>query len=82
MTTQDNDRTETARRHDDRDLIENADKMPGGAGSSGGTLARDIGSRDDAVRTLDPSAGTTRVENKDKVQPVIPTRADNEGANG
>jgi hypothetical protein len=75
-----NDRAETAHRHDDRDLIENAEDAPGGAGTSGGGIARDVASRDEAKRAIDPDAGVTGVQKSDKVQPFIPTRSDHEGA--
>lgn len=78
MTDTSNDRTETARRHDDRDLIENAEDAPG----FGGTSGHNIGSQDDLKRALDPDAGVTNPGKSDKVQPNIPTRTDNDGANG
>jgi len=76
-----NDRAETARRHDDRDIIENMEGAPGGSDMSGGRVAQDVGSRDELNRLVDPD-GSTSVRGSDKVQPNIPTRADNEGANG
>lgn len=75
-----NDRAETAHRHDDRDLIENAEDAPSGAGTSGGRIAGDVGTRDEEKRVTDPEGGVTGVEKSDKVQPVIPTRSDHEGA--
>lgn len=38
-------RTTSARDHDDRDLIEEAGEEPTFAGSAGGNLQRDVGSR-------------------------------------
>ncbi|MCC2979547.1 MULTISPECIES: hypothetical protein [unclassified Sphingomonas] len=55
-----NPRTTTARDHDDKDVIEGM--IPGGeaqTGTSGGALARDVGSRDDMHQVDDPD-GTTR----------------------
>ncbi|WP_294395330.1 hypothetical protein [uncultured Sphingomonas sp.] len=75
-------RTDEARRTDDHDLIEGAERAPSAQGTSGGTVAADIASRDEEKRALDPDAGITNVQKSDTVQPAIPTRADNEGANG
>lgn len=80
MTDTRNDRAETAHRHDDRDLIENAEDAPSGAGTAGGRIARDVGSRDEEKRATDPEGGVTDVQKSDKVQPFIPTRSDHEGA--
>jgi len=80
MTDARNDRAETARRHDDRDLIEAAEDAPSAAGTAGGRIQRDVGSRDEEKRIDDPEGGVTGVEKGDKVQPFIPTRSDHEGA--
>lgn len=76
------DRTDEARRTDDHDLIEGAEGAPSAQGRSGGNIATDVGTRDEERRATDPDAGITDVTKADKVQPFIPTRADNEGANG
>jgi hypothetical protein len=76
------DRTDEARRTDDHELIDEATRAPSQQGASGGSVAVDVGSRDEERRATDPDAGITNVHKSDKVQPVIPTRADNEGANG
>ena len=58
----DNPRTETARDHDDTDLIEGMiSEGDATAGSSGGQLARDIGSRDDLTRAIDDPEAHERV---------------------
>lgn len=75
----DNDRTETARRHDDSEMIEDAIAAPSGATRSGGTLAQDVGTRDEE-RQVTEDTGITRVEKRDKLQPNPGQRSDNEGA--
>lgn len=60
-------RTDTARAHDDRDLIEGQDSEPGAVfTTAGGALARDIGSRDDASVIDDPD-GTTRATKQNDI---------------
>ena len=51
MTT---DRTDTARAHDDHELIDAATKAPSGAGSAGGNLQRDVASQTELDRVDDP----------------------------
>lgn len=65
---------------DDRDLMDDA-PTPSHQGSSGGTLATDIGAQDEERTALGGDPEPTRVTGADKVQPNIPTRADNEGQN-
>jgi len=72
-------RTDEARAHDDHELIEGAERAPSQGGRSGGIHA-DIGTRDDLNAVTDPD-GRTGTHKSDKVQPFIPTRADNDGAN-
>ncbi len=50
-------------------------------GSSGGSIATDVGSRDEMKRETEGDAGITRVTKQDKIQPETGTRSDNEGAN-
>ncbi|SEK29315.1 hypothetical protein SAMN05216382_0129 [Sphingomonas palmae] len=60
-------RTDTARDHDDKDLIEGM--IPAGeaqTGTSGGALARDIGSQADMKTVTDPD-GTTRATKQDDI---------------
>jgi len=49
-------RTESAREHDDSDIIESAEPGPSFAGSSGGNMARDIASEVELARVQDPEA--------------------------
>ncbi len=61
-------RTETARDNDDTDLIEGM--IPAGdavAGSSGGRLAQDVGSKDDLTRAIDDPEAHERVTKQDDV---------------
>jgi hypothetical protein len=59
-------RTDTAREHDDSDLIENQPGDPDAvAESAGGDLARDVGSRDDMTSIADPD-GSSRVTSQDE----------------
>ncbi|HVL77936.1 MAG TPA: hypothetical protein VM346_01480 [Sphingomicrobium sp.] len=51
-----NDRTETAREHDDSDLIEGAERAPSHQDSSGGNLARDVATQATQERVSDPEA--------------------------
>lgn len=53
---------------------------PSQSGSGGGTLARDVGARDEEKSALGGDPEPTRVEKKDKVQPDTNTRSDHEGA--
>jgi hypothetical protein len=59
-------RTESAREHDDSDIIEAADDAPSQGGVSGGNLQRDIGSRDEEDQSAGDAGGVTRVQGKDK----------------
>ncbi|PTQ08540.1 hypothetical protein CLG96_15160 [Sphingomonas oleivorans] len=77
---QDKDRTETARRHDDSKLIEGTEPAPSVIGRSGGTIAADVGTRDELKRALDESAGLTNVQKHDEKPNMRPTRSDHEGA--
>lgn len=64
----DNSRTETARDHDDSDLIEGM--MPKGdsvIGSSGGNLARDVGTDADLTRAVDDPEALDRVTKQDDI---------------
>lgn len=61
-----NPRTETARRSDDKDLLENQEDAPSFGGASGGELQRDIGSRAEMQREDVGEPGVTRVRDKDK----------------
>ena len=72
-----NPRTESARAHDDTDLIEGM--IPAGdavAGSAGGRLQTDIGSQDDLDHSIQDPGGTTRPENADDMANDQSYRAD------
>ena len=75
-------RTDEARAHDDHELIEGAERAPSAQGRSGGRTATDVGTRDEEKQAAGGDTGATNVHKSDKVQPFIPTRADNDGANG
>lgn len=77
-----NDRTDDARAHDDHELIDEAERAPSAQGRGGGTIAADVGTRDEEKTGTGGDGGVTDVEKHDKQQPFIPTRADNDGANG
>ena len=62
----DNSRTDSARRHDDSDIIDNMEDAPAQGGVSGGNLQRDIGSRAEEQHDVDGKPGVTRVGAKDK----------------
>jgi hypothetical protein len=62
----DNRRTESAREHDDSDIIDNAEQAPGQAGSLGGNLQRDVATRAALDRVRDPEAHEG-VEKDDKI---------------
>ena len=51
-------------------------------GSSGGSLATDIGTQDELKREIEGDTGITRVTKEDKVQPDTGTRSDHAGASG
>ena len=79
---EDNDRTADARAHDDHELIDQAERAPSQQGSNGGNVATDVATRDEEKTATGGDGGVTNVHKSDKVQPFIPTRADNDGANG
>lgn len=60
------DRTDTARTHDDSDIIDAAEDAPSGVGRAGGNLQRDVGTRDDLGSVDDPEGGT-RVTKEDDI---------------
>lgn len=51
-------RTESARAHDDSDLINNVEDAPSGQTRSGGNLQRDIATQAELARVDDPDART------------------------
>ena len=60
------DRTETARRTDDKDITEAMVDGPAFSGSKGGNLQRDIGARDELKEEVGEGDGVTRVRDSDK----------------
>jgi hypothetical protein len=59
------ERADTARRHDDSDIIERMEEAPSQSGASGHNLSRDIGTRDELKQEV--GEGTvTRVRDSDK----------------
>jgi hypothetical protein len=70
-------RTESARDHDDSELIENIEPAPGFSTSSGTPMARDIASEAELTEVSEPDA-TTRVRKGHAIehaQEVRPDRA-------
>ncbi len=59
------ERAETAKRHDDSDLIEGMEEAPSFSGSSGHNISRDIGTRDELAQEVG-DGGVTRVRDSDK----------------
>lgn len=60
MTDRSKQRAETAKRHDDSDIIDAADEQatPEAEGTAGGNMARAVGTRDEAKRVEQPEAST------------------------
>lgn len=70
----------SGRERDDSDLRDEP-ATPAQSGASGGSLAAEIGSRDEEKSALGEDPEPTRATKHDKVQPRIPTRSDHDGAN-
>ena len=64
--TEDNNRTDAARRHDDHEMIESIEPTPSQAGRSGGTLQRDIATQAEEEHFVDGKTGVTRVRKEDE----------------
>lgn len=64
---------------DDSDLRDRV-ATPSQSDRGGGSLATDIGSRDEEKSALGGDPEPTRATKQNKVQPNIPTRSDHEGA--
>jgi hypothetical protein len=60
-----NERAETAKRHDDSELIESMEDAPSFGSSSGHNISRDIGTRDELSQEVG-NGGVTRVRDSDK----------------
>ena len=52
----DNPRTESAREHDDSDIIDRAEPAPSQGGTSGGNLQEDVATQAELERVRDPEA--------------------------
>jgi len=70
-----NPRTESARDHDDRDLLESADNQPMDGSTSGGNLARDVASGREEDALIDPD-GKRGVRKQDAIDNDTATRSD------
>jgi hypothetical protein len=64
--TQDSKRAESARAHDDHEVIDQMEDGPGQGGVSGGNLQRDIASRAEEDHLVGDDEGVTRVRASDK----------------
>lgn len=72
-------RTDSARAHDDSDLIDRMDDARGQSGVSGGNLQRDIASQAEEEHEVEGKPGITRVRKDDKANqgdvPTLPNRS-------
>ena len=77
--TDDNKRADSARAHDDSDLIEDMEPAPSQGGVSGGNLQRDIASQAEEEHDVEGKPGVTRVRAGDKPEggdePTLPNRS-------
>jgi hypothetical protein len=69
-----NRRTDSAREHDDSDLIESIEPAPSHGGSSGGTLQEDIATEAELERVRDPEAreGVNKQHKIDHQEETVP----------
>ena len=74
-----NPRTESARAHDDSDLLEGGEPMPPQSGTSGSRPAKTIGTRHERKQATGDEPTNTRVRKGDKADTFVPTRADMDG---
>lgn len=61
-----NRRTETAERHDDKDIVEAIEETPNQQGRAGGNLQTDIATRDERKRVSDADAHTRKMKSEGK----------------
>lgn len=59
-------RADTARRHDDSELIETMEDAPSHGGRSGGNLQRNIATQAEEEHAVEGKTGVTRVRAEDK----------------
>ena len=64
--TEDNKRAESARAHDDHEVIDQMEDAPSQSGVSGGNLQRAIASRAEEDHLVGDDEGVTRVRASDK----------------
>jgi hypothetical protein len=64
--TDENNRTDAARRHDDSGMIDNPVVTPSQGGRAGGTLQRDIATQAEEEHLIDGKTGITRVRKADE----------------
>ncbi|WP_129791281.1 hypothetical protein [Sphingosinicella sp. CPCC 101087] len=62
----DTKRADSARAHDDHEVISEAERAPGHGGASGGNLQRDVSSRAEEEHEVGGDTGVTRVRASDK----------------
>lgn len=60
-----NPRTDSARLHDDRAVIDAAEEAPETASRAGGRLAQDLATRDELASATDPDADTRATKQTD-----------------
>ena len=65
MTDRGKQRAESARDHDDSELIDAMDGAPAQGGRSGGRMARDVGTQDEIAQDVEGQS-VTRVRAEDK----------------
>jgi hypothetical protein len=66
MDDRSSNRAETAREHDDREIIDNAERAPSQGGRSGGNLQTDVATQATLERVRDPEAHEG-VDKQDKI---------------
>ena len=64
--TDKNKRAESARAHDDHELIDEMERAPSHSGVSGGNLQRNLAARAEQEHTIGDDKGVTRVRASDK----------------
>ena len=72
--------SETRKSVSGEDRTQAEPRTPAQSGSGGGSVATDVGSRDEEKTARGGDPEPTRATKQDKLQPKIPTRSDHEGA--
>jgi hypothetical protein len=80
----DNRRTDSAREHDDSDLIDSIEPAPSHGGSSGGTLQEDIATEAELERVRDPEAreGVNKQHKIDHQEEAVPRHPADQSSGG